>query len=73
MLQALALRIPAEAAEYALLEDLERMIMAAAMHDGMDVVKNEHTKAAGRFYVAAGRIHERLMNETTKVKDDGEK
>jgi len=66
LLQALAAKIPAEAAEYALLEDLERMVMVAAMHDGADILKNEHTKAAGRFYMAAGRIHERLAGEAEK-------
>ena len=68
LLQALASRIPAEAAEYALLDDLERMTMVAAMQDGADVVKNEHAKNAGRFYVAAGRIHERLAKEKEEKK-----
>lgn len=63
LLQALAVKIPAEAAKYALLEDLERMTLVAAMHDGADILKNEHTKAAGNFYIAAGRIHERLMKD----------
>jgi len=66
LLQALSSKIPAEAANYALLEDLERMVLVAAMNDGIDVLKNEHTKAAGRFYMAAGRIHERLVNEAKK-------
>lgn len=66
LLQALAAKIPAEAAEYALVEDLERMVLVAAMNAGADIVKNEHTKAAGRFYMAAGRIHERLANEVKK-------
>lgn len=63
LLQALASKLPAEAADYALLDDLERMVLVAAMNEGVDVVKNEHTKAAGRFYMAAGRIHERLVRE----------
>ena len=63
LLQALVAKIPAEVADYALLDDLERMIMVAAMHDGTDVLKNEHTKASGRFYMAAGRIHGRLVEE----------
>ena len=66
LLQALASKIPAEVADYALLDDLERMVMVAAMHDGADILKNEHTKAAGRFYMAAGRIHERLVKEAKK-------
>ena len=66
LLQALAAKIPAQVADYALLDDLERMIMVAAMHDGTDVLKNEHTKASGRFYMAAGRIHERLVEEAKK-------
>lgn len=66
LLQALASKIPAEVADYALLDDLERMVMVAAMHDGADILKNEHTKAAGRFYMAAGRIHERLVKEAKR-------
>lgn len=66
LLQALAAKIPAEAAKYALLEDLERMVMVAAMRDGADILKNEHTKAAGKFYMASGRIHERLVAEKKK-------
>lgn len=63
LLQALAAKIPAECAKYALLEDLEHMIMVAAMHDGANVIKNEHTQAAAKFYMASGRIHERLTKE----------
>lgn len=66
LLQALAAKLPAEAAEYALLDDLERMVLVAAMSEGADIVKNEHTKAAARFYMAAGRIHERLAKEVKK-------
>ena len=66
LLQALSSKIPAEAANYALLDDLERMVLVAAMHEGADIVKNEHTKASGRFYMAAGRIHERLVKEAKK-------
>lgn len=40
--------------------------MVAAMNEGADILKNEHTKAAGRFYMAAGRIHERLIKEANK-------
>ena len=67
LLQALAAKIPAEAADYALLDDLERMVMVAAMQNGADILKNEHTKAAGRFYMAAGRIHKRLVDEKNKL------
>lgn len=49
-----------------MLDDLERMVLVAAMNEGADIVKNEHTKAAGRFYMAAGRIHERLVKEAKK-------
>lgn len=68
ILQALAAKIPAEAAEYALLEDLERMVLVAAMNAGADVLKNEHTRNAGRFYMAAGRIKARLTEEKEKGK-----
>ena len=66
LLQALAAKIPAEAANYALVDDLERMVLVAAMNEGADILKNEHTKASGRFYMAAGRIHERLVKEANK-------
>ncbi len=66
LLQALAQKVPAEVANYALVEDLERMVLVAAMTEGVDVLKNEHTKASGRFYVAVGRIHERLVKEAKK-------
>lgn len=66
LLQALASKVPAEVANYALVEDLERMVLVAAMTEGADVLKNEHTKASGRFYVAVGRIHERLVKEAKK-------
>lgn len=66
LLQALATKIPAEVANYALVDDLERMVLVAAMNEGADILKNEHTKASGRFYMAAGRIHERLVKEANK-------
>lgn len=68
LMQAFASQIPAEAAGYALLDDLERMVLVAAMHNGADILKNEHTQAAGKFYVAAGRIHERLVKEKEEKK-----
>ncbi len=42
--------------------------MVAAMNEpnSANIMKNEHTKAAGRFYMAAGRIHERLVKEAKK-------
>lgn len=49
--------------DYALLDDLKNMIVVAAMYKGVDVLKNEHTKNAGRFYVACGKIHTRLLEE----------
>lgn len=67
LLQAMSKKIPAEVANFAMIEDLEHMIAIAAMTNGVDVLKNEHTKRAGNFYVAAGRIHERL----TKEKENG--
>lgn len=52
-------------ANYALLDDLERMIVTAMMSAGIDIQKNAHTKWAARFYVAAGKIHKRLLDEKT--------
>lgn len=66
LLEALSSKIPAEAANYALLDDLERMVLVAAMAEGADITKNQHTKASGHFYIAAGRIHERLLKEVKK-------
>lgn len=66
-LQAITEGMDADVAKYTLLEDLDRMVMVAAMNDGKDMLKSEHTKNAGKFYAASGRIHERLMRE----KEDG--
>ena len=66
ILQALAMKIPAECAQYALQSDLEKMVLVAAMHDGADILKNEHTKNAGKFYMAVGKIKTRLLEEKKK-------
>lgn len=50
-------------------DELERMMILAALRDGADVLKGEHAQNAGRFYAEAGRIHERLKGE---VKDGEE-
>jgi len=69
LLAAFTYNIPAEAADYALLEDLQNMLLVAAMQNGADnVIKNEHTKFAGQFYVMAGKIHERLVKEKEERK-----
>jgi hypothetical protein len=73
LLQALSQKMPAEVAKYALLDDLERMVMVAAMHDNSNILKNEHTKAASKFYIAAGRIHERLVAEKKKLEEEEKK
>lgn len=63
LLEAIGEGMDGEAAEYALLDDLKKMVLVAAMNKGADITKNEHTKNAGKFYVASGRIHERLLEE----------
>lgn len=45
---------------------LERMVIVAALNKGVDILKNEHTQAAGRFYACAGTIHKRLIDEKAK-------
>ncbi len=42
------------------------MVLVAAMHDGADILKNEHTKNAGKFYMAVGKIKTRLLEEKKK-------
>lgn len=69
LLAALTYKIPAEVADYALLDDLQNMLLVAAMQNGADnTVKNEHTKFAGQFYMMAGKIHERLVKEKEEKK-----
>ena len=63
LLEAIGEGMSEKVAQYALLDDLKRMVLVAAMKNGADIIKNEHTKAAGNFYVACGRIHERLKKE----------
>ena len=47
--------------------ELERMIDVAFIWKGADVLKNEHSQAAGKFYAACGKIKTRLLKE----KEDG--
>ena len=63
LLQALTHGIDASVKYEATLEDLERMITVAALYKGADVLKNEHTQWAARFYAAAGKIHARLVSQ----------
>lgn len=64
LLAAMSDGMPQAVADYALQDDLQRMVLLAAMqHGANDVLKNEHTKAAGRYYVASGKIHARLVKE----------
>lgn len=60
--EALYKHLPKEVENFTL-DHLEKMIICAAINEGKDVLKNEHIKAAGKFYVEAGRIHERLKGE----------
>lgn len=71
LLQALSMKMSPEVAKYALLEDLDRMVLVAAMNElnGANIMKNEHTKASGRFYIASGRIHKRLVEEKNKLEE----
>lgn len=45
------------------------MVVTAMMSAGVDIQKNEHTKWAGRFYMAAGKIRKRLTDE--KIAEEG--
>lgn len=50
-------------------QELERIMVLAAIRNGVDVIKGEHTQNAGRFYAESGKIHERLKKEL----EDGKK
>lgn len=63
LMQACLEKISPDVAKFALLEDLEKMILISAMNNSEGITKNEHVKAAGRFYVAAGKINTRLHKE----------
>lgn len=67
LLQALSQGIDDKVKYEATMTDLERMIIVASLYDGVDVLKNEHTKWAGRFYVVSGKIHERLLEEKNSI------
>jgi len=43
--------------------ELERAVVLAAVHSGVDVMKGEHAQTVGAFYAEAGRIHGRLVKE----------
>lgn len=74
LLTAMSEGMSSDVAKYALIDELENMILCASIeHGAKDIVKNEHTQAAGKFYVAAGRIHERLLKEKKNEKNEGEK
>lgn len=66
LLQAISSGINKEDAEACLYEDLEKMVMAAALEKGVDILKNENMKYAGRLYQAAGKIYKRLTEERQK-------
>lgn len=68
LLNAIGEGMDSDVADYALLDDLKRMVLVAAMNKGADIIKNEHTKASGKFYVASGKIHERLMEQHKMLK-----
>lgn len=54
-------------------DELERMIAVAAMHSGIDVIKNEHAQNTAKFYAASGSIHKRLVEEKMKKENKDEK
>ena len=45
------------------LPQLERMVVCAAMSKGADILKEQHTQDAAKFYAACGKIHTRLLDE----------
>jgi len=63
LMEALSYGIDGDVKHEVTLPELERLVMLAAMHSGVDVLKGEHGQAVGAFYAACGRIHERLMTE----------
>ena len=52
--------------DFVTIPQLEKMIVCAAMNNGADVMKDIKNNALGAFYVAAGKIHTRLMEEKAK-------
>lgn len=67
--EAMAQGISADAKDFVTVPQLEKMIVCAAMHSGVDIVKDIKNNALGAFYVAAGKMHTRLTEE--KAKEDG--
>ena len=67
LLHALSYGIDPAVQDCVTLPHLERITALAALHSGVDVLKGEHAQAVGAFYRAAGRIHERLLRERTKI------
>lgn len=62
-LQAMALKMDDNIQFDVTVPELEKMIDIAFIWKGSDVAKNEHTQAAGKFYVACGKIKTRLLKE----------
>lgn len=70
LLEAIGEGMSEEVAQYALLDDLKRMVLISAMNKGADITKNAHTQAAGKFYMACGRIHNKLLeNKAAEAKN----
>jgi len=64
--EALLHGIDSDVKNYVTVPQLERMIVVAALSKGVDVLKNEHTQDAARFYACVGVINKRLIEEREK-------
>lgn len=67
-LQAVSIGIDGSVAKEQTCGDLERMISVAMINKGVDVCKSKHMQNAGAFYVASGKIHQRLIEEKKEKK-----
>lgn len=64
--EALLCGVDSDVKNYVTIPQLERMIIVAALNKGADILKNEHTQDAARFYACVGVINKRLIEEREK-------
>lgn len=74
--EALSLGMHSDVADNTI-DEVQRLLIVAAIHDGADVLKNQHAQDAGAFYAASQNIHKRLIEEKqkedlNKEKENGE-
>lgn len=72
-MQAIAANCGEECAKELTVPELERMLNASLMYKGVDILKSQSTKALGDFYVVAGKIHKRLVDEKNAKNEEAKK